>query len=141
MIPLLTGLVTFACSCAATLAGMALHARLPDDHLDSDSKDVVKLVMGLIGTMAALVLGLLVASAQSSYNSQHSNLQQLAADIAQLDHVLTTDQRQTTPATCSTRLSPRPMIVSGLRTEYKQRSSIQAICGPRPIDSTRLFRV
>lgn len=88
MSPLLIGSLTFALSFGASLAGMTLHNRLPDDHLDSDLKDVVKLVMGLIATMAALVLGLLVASAQSSYNSQNGNLQQLAADMSQLDHAL-----------------------------------------------------
>ena len=88
MSPLLIGLATFVSSCGSAFAGMALRARLPADHLDGDSKDVVKLVMGLIATMAALVLGLLVAAAQSSYNTQNGNLQQLAADIAQLDHAL-----------------------------------------------------
>jgi hypothetical protein len=82
------GIVTFACSFGAALVGMALHKRLPDAHLDSESKDVLKLVMGLIGTMSALVLGLLIASAQSAYNSQSGRLQHIAADIIQLDHML-----------------------------------------------------
>ncbi|HTI80549.1 MAG TPA: hypothetical protein VL614_08895 [Acetobacteraceae bacterium] len=68
--------------------GLILHAKLPDDHLDGDSKDVVKLVIGLVATMAALVLGLLIASAQSTYATQNSNVQQLAADVAQLDRIL-----------------------------------------------------
>jgi hypothetical protein len=88
MIELAVGIVTFVCSFGAALVGMALHKRLPDAHLDSESKDVLKLVMGLIGTMSALVLGLLIASAQSAYNSQSGRLQHIAADIIQLDHVL-----------------------------------------------------
>ena len=48
----------FACCFGAAMAGMALAVRLPDRYLDGDSKDVMKLVMGLIATMAALVLGL-----------------------------------------------------------------------------------
>ena len=48
------------------LVGMALRRVLPEDHLTSDAKDVVKLAMGLIATMAALVLGMLVSTAKSS---------------------------------------------------------------------------
>jgi outer membrane protein TolC len=53
-------------SCGA-LFGMLLRRVLPKDHLDNESKDVVKLGMGLVATLAALVLGLLVASAKSQY--------------------------------------------------------------------------
>jgi hypothetical protein len=80
--------VTFFCCFGAALLGMVLHLNIPDHHLDIDSKDVVKLVMGLIATMAALVLGLLIASAKSSFDTQTGNLRQLAADIIQLDQIL-----------------------------------------------------
>ena len=40
---------------------------MPEPHLNSDTKDVVRLSTGLIATLSALVLGLLVASAQASY--------------------------------------------------------------------------
>jgi uncharacterized membrane protein YbhN (UPF0104 family) len=67
---------------------MLLHGRLPDTHLEGDSKDVIKLVMGLIGTMAALILGLLIASANSNYNAQSSELQSLSANAVLLDRLL-----------------------------------------------------
>src|SRR5689334_6579935 len=67
---------------------MVLHVTLPDRHLDADAKDVVKLVMGLIATMAALVLSLLIASAKSSYDTQSGDLKLLSANIVQLDRVL-----------------------------------------------------
>lgn len=88
MIQAIVGAAAFVCCLGAALTGLLLHKRLPDHHLDGESKDVVKLVMGLIGTMAALVLGLLIASAQSSYNAQAASLQKLAADVVHLDHVL-----------------------------------------------------
>lgn len=68
---------------------MTLHVKLPDHHLDSESKDVVKLVMGLIATMAALVLSLLIASASSSYQAQENELQSLSANVILLDRLLT----------------------------------------------------
>jgi Protein of unknown function (DUF4239) len=80
--------IVFATSFAAALLGMLLHAKLPDHHLTTESKDVVKLVMGLIATMAALVLSLLIASANSTYNTQRSELESVSANIVLLDRLL-----------------------------------------------------
>jgi hypothetical protein len=81
--------IAFGCAFGGALAGMLLRIKLPDDHLDTDSRDVVKLVMGLIATMAALVLSLLVASANTAYQAQSSELQSLSANIILLDRMLT----------------------------------------------------
>jgi hypothetical protein len=54
--------LAFACLFGGALLGMSLRRILPEHHL-ADSKDVVKLGMGLIATMSALVLGQLIASA------------------------------------------------------------------------------
>ncbi|MGH6811733.1 MAG: DUF4239 domain-containing protein [Methylocella sp.] len=81
-------LMIFGCTFAAAVFGMVLRKKLPDDHLNEDSKDVIKLVMGLIATMAALVLGLLIASANSSYETQSGELQQVSAAIVELDGIL-----------------------------------------------------
>jgi hypothetical protein len=80
--------VVLGCSFGAAIVGMVLHVKLPDRHLDADSRDVVKLVMGLIGTMAALVLSLLIASASTSYDRQKSELTALSANIVLLDRTL-----------------------------------------------------
>ncbi|MGH7836252.1 MAG: hypothetical protein ACREQC_00350, partial [Candidatus Binataceae bacterium] len=70
------------------LLGMFIRDLLPEHHLSKDSQDVVKLGMGLIGTMSALVLGFLVASAQGSYATRGSELTQMAANTVLLDRVL-----------------------------------------------------
>jgi hypothetical protein len=80
--------IVFVCIFGAGLLGMLLRSALPDHHLTSDSKDAVKVGMGLVGTMAALVLGLLVASAKGSYDTQGAALTQLAANVAVLDRIL-----------------------------------------------------
>lgn len=80
--------VVFACLFGGALLGMVLRALLPAEHLNPDSKDVVKLAMGLVATMAALVLGLLTASAKSSFDTQNSEVQQSAAQIIVLDRAL-----------------------------------------------------
>ena len=68
MSPLLIVLIIFAFIFCSALAGMFINAMLPEHHLNSDSKEVVKLSMGLIATMAALVLGLLTSSAKSTFD-------------------------------------------------------------------------
>jgi hypothetical protein len=80
--------ITFAFVFGGDLLGMALRAVLPDHHLNSDSKDAVKVGMGLVATMAALVLGLLIASAKSSYDTQNSELTDLSSKLVLLDRVL-----------------------------------------------------
>jgi hypothetical protein len=86
--PLAVSLMIFFCTFGAAVSGMILRKKLPVDHLSEDSKDVMKLVMGLIATMAALVLGLLIASANSSYETQSGELQQVSATIVELDGIL-----------------------------------------------------
>lgn len=68
--------------------GMWLGHALPQRHLDSETKDLVKLGVGLIGTMAALLLGLLVASAKSAYDARSNELTQMAANTVLLDRAL-----------------------------------------------------
>jgi hypothetical protein len=67
---------------------MVLRALLPEHHLSQDSRDVVKLGMGLIATITALVLGLLVASAKSSFDTQRNGVARLAGDVQFLDRIL-----------------------------------------------------
>lgn len=80
--------IILGCVFGGTLLGMALRAVLPEQHLSSESKDVVKLGMGLIGTMTALVLGLLIASAKNSFDTQRTGVAQLAANLIMLDRAL-----------------------------------------------------
>ena len=80
--------VVFASVFGGALIGMLIRAILPQQHLSSDSKDVVKLGMALVSTMAAIVLGLLISSAKSSYDAQAAELTEMSAKFALLDRVL-----------------------------------------------------
>ena len=64
----------FACLFGAGLLGVRVRAALPEDHLSTETKDAVKVGMGLVATMAALVLGLLVASTKGSYDTQKNEV-------------------------------------------------------------------
>ncbi|MGD0103588.1 MAG: hypothetical protein ABSC06_06075 [Rhodopila sp.] len=83
-----TASIIFGCSFGAGLLGIVLHVKLPDEHLDASTKDVVKLVMGLIATMAALVLSLLIASGSSSYQGQENEVRSISANVILLDRLL-----------------------------------------------------
>jgi hypothetical protein len=80
--------ISFAFVFGGAMLGMALRTVLPQDHLAADSGNTVKLGMGLVGTMAALVLGLLIASAKSSFDTQNAELTEMSSRIVLLDRVL-----------------------------------------------------
>jgi hypothetical protein len=80
--------VMFACVLVSTLAAMLIARRLPEHHLTGESRDVVKLGLGVIGTLTALVLGLLVAATKGTYDAQFGTVKELAAQIAVLDRAL-----------------------------------------------------
>ena len=88
MNPILFALIVFVLVFAGAIVGTTLHVKLPQHHRDGDSREVIKLVMGLIATIAALVLGLLIASTRSSYDTQEAEVRQLAAHISVLDRIL-----------------------------------------------------
>ena len=88
MSPIATSLLVFVCVFGGALFGMFLRSRLPEHHLSAESQRVVSLGAGIIGTMAALVLGLLVASAKGSYDTQSDEMMDFSSRIVLLDRVL-----------------------------------------------------
>jgi hypothetical protein len=85
---LAVGVVTFACVFGGAVLGLFLRTVLPEHHLREDSKDVVKLVTGLIATLSALVLGLLIASAKTSFDAVNDAFSESAARVILVDRVL-----------------------------------------------------
>ena len=84
----LAALIVFGCLVGAVLLGRTLRRLLPEDHLTADSRDTIKLAMGLVATMTALVLGLLVSSAKGAYDTERSEVIQMAAKVTFLGRVL-----------------------------------------------------
>lgn len=80
--------LVFLCLVAAVLLGRASAQRLAERHLTPETRDTVKLSLGLVATMSALLLGLLVSSAKGAYDSQRQQVDELAAKVALLDRVL-----------------------------------------------------
>jgi hypothetical protein len=83
-----TGLIVFACVFGGTLCGLYLSTKVAAHHLSEDSKDAMKMALGVIGTLAALVLGLLLATAKSSFDAKANGINQISADLLLLDRAL-----------------------------------------------------
>ena len=75
----------FACVLGGALLGMYLGKVLPKHHLGDDANDAIKLSMAMVATLAALVLGLMTASARSSLDDKEHALRGIAAQIILLD--------------------------------------------------------
>jgi hypothetical protein len=88
MSSLAIGGIIFVCIFGGAMLGTLVRSLLPDHHLSGDSKDVLKLSMGLIGTMAALVFSLLIASAKQSYDTRANEVMQASANVVVLDRLL-----------------------------------------------------
>jgi hypothetical protein len=88
MSSLATAAGAFGIVCAAAGLGLLLRRLLPAHHLGADAREVLKLVLDVVATMSALVLGLLVASAKASYDTQQAELFDVTAKMVELDRVL-----------------------------------------------------
>jgi hypothetical protein len=83
----LSGII-FVSTLGGIFLGTLLRRALPRDHLDEHVKDVVRLGVGLVATIAALVLGLLIAAAKSSFDTQTGQVRQITANLILLDNIL-----------------------------------------------------
>ena len=106
---LLISLLIFAIVFGGALLGAVLRPLLSEKHLQPDSKDIVKMATGLIGTLAALVLGLLIASAKGSFDLKTNQIRQMTATIILLDELLAQYGPETTPLRIRLRQSIPPI--------------------------------
>ncbi len=83
-ISLLVSAVVFA----GGLAGLFLNRLLPQDHLTTDTQEVIRLGIGMLSVLASLVLGLLIATAKTSYDSTEHAIRSYAAELALLNETL-----------------------------------------------------
>lgn len=82
-------LVSFAAILIGAAAGMGLRRALPAEWLEGGAKEAIRLGAGLLSTLAALVIGLMIASAKNTFDNQNSNIRQLGTNAALVDQMLT----------------------------------------------------
>lgn len=110
MFPLAVSAIALAVVLGGALVGALLRRALPDHHLADDAKDIIRLGSGLIGTIAALVLGLLIASAKTSYDTKIGEVQHLTADVVLLDQILVQYGPEARPAQDLIRRAVGPFV-------------------------------
>jgi hypothetical protein len=89
--------ITFLCTFGCALLGITVRSALPPAHLSKESQDVVRLGMGLVATMTALLLGLVTAAAKGSFDSQDLAIRNAAAGMLSLDRLLARYGPETQP--------------------------------------------
>ncbi len=116
--------IIFASAFGGAVFGLVLQRIIPASHLQQESKDIIRLGTGLIATMAALVLGLLVGAAKTSFDEERGSFRQLALNVVLLDRSLALFGSESGPA----------------REELKR--TVQAIIeSMRPVDGSESSRM
>jgi hypothetical protein len=88
VILIIIALVVLVIVFCSGLLGMHCGRILPPEHLANETKNVINLATGVVGTLTALVLGLLIATAHSSFTTRNEEVLQIAADVIRLDRLL-----------------------------------------------------
>lgn len=120
--------ITFGCAFGSALLGSFLRDRLPAPHLSRESQDVVRLGMGLVATMTALLLGLVTAAARGSYDVQDTAIKTSAVNLLTLDRHLARYGEATRP----TRDLLRTTVEYRLRTTWPDEGGGTGFGAPLP---------
>ncbi len=102
------GIIAFLCIIGGAVIGWLIRNILPEHHLSGDSRDGVKMMFGMIATMSALVLGLLVSSAKNTFDDMSNAITESSAKIIMLDRAMA----QYGPQTQDIREQLRKLIAS-----------------------------
>jgi hypothetical protein len=120
--PLAISALVFGLVFGGALCAMYFRKVISPDHLSDDVKDVVRLSTGIIGTIAALVLGLLIASAKSSYDARVTQFKQLTTNLVFLDLLLEQYGPETRPMRVGLR-NALPVMIDRIKTEHRGAST------------------
>src|SRR5206468_4609878 len=126
MITTVIATILFLFLVGVTLLGRRVGRYLPEDQLSADSRDAVKLAMGFIATMTAVLLGLLITSAKGNFDTEQSEVMQMASKVAFLDRVLTLYG----PEAADARLKLRDAIADGVRRMWPAKRSDRVQSAP-----------
>jgi hypothetical protein len=84
----LIGLISLAAIFGGVLIGRFVARRLPGHHLSSETQSVVTVSVAVIGTLSALVLGLMITSANSSFSARADEVRELSLQLIRMDRNL-----------------------------------------------------
>jgi len=121
MFSLLVAFIVLVCMLGGLLLGFRFRSRLPLFHLKGDSKDVMITATGMMATLVALIIGLLLSSAKDSYDEASAGLTEMGAKTLTLDYVLSLYGAETK----SVRDNLRIVIASGMERIWHSHSPQQ----------------
>jgi hypothetical protein len=144
------GLGMLAVVFSGAMLGLLLGRRLPSHHMSSETKTAISVSTAVVGTMTALVIGLLISTAHSSFSARNGAVSQLAADITQLDELLRRYGAEAEPARQAlqrytamkvndlTPGRPEGMLSTDSTASLKALEQVQdLILGLKPMDNRR----
>jgi hypothetical protein len=119
--------IVFSSIFASGLAGMAIRRVIPADYLGTGEKEIARLVTGLMTTMAAIVLGMLVSSAKASYDARTNEVAEISSEVVTIDHMLSRYGEETAEIRGQFRL----LVEAGVTRIWPAQSPVQAELRPR----------
>jgi hypothetical protein len=114
------GSTVFALVFGGALLGMQLGRILPQQHLGPDAKDVIKVSTAMVATLAALVLGLLTASASSALDSKETELRSMAGQVILLDRAMANYG----PETAEARTLLRQLVIARVNQVWPEEAMV-----------------
>ena len=88
MINIVVGLISFVVIFSGALTGLFVRRRLPEQHLSSETQSAVTVSVAVIGTLSALVLGLMISAANSSFSKRSDEVRELSLEAIRIDRNL-----------------------------------------------------
>jgi hypothetical protein len=108
--------ITFVGAFGGALLGIYIRTKLPPTHLSKESHDVIRLGMGLVATMTALLLGLVTAAAKGTFDSQDATIRNTASGVITLDRLLARYGPETQP----TRVALRRVVAMRMEAVWPE---------------------
>jgi hypothetical protein len=130
MNPTLVGTIVFACTFGGALLGFWLQKRRKHE-LDLESTETIRHSIGVVATMTALILGLVTASAKSSFDEVTFAVESGARDVLTLDRLLARYGSETS----GIRTAFKDAVAGRIDMVWPQGSSQQAQLDPSSLSS------
>jgi hypothetical protein len=133
-----TALLVFACVLGAFGFGLLVNTRFRKRALSSDSKEAVKQMVGMLSTMTAVVLGLLVSSARDSFDAKSHGIAKMATDMIVLDRALTSYGAEAADIRTLLRQGTEQRVAALWTKDGVQRSNLTSLGIPQLAVETKL---
>lgn len=91
------GMVVLSCTFGGLMVGFAVQKLLPESHRTIETRKVMKLAIGIIGTLGAFVLGLMISGASISFDRQRQEIIEVSTKLVLLDRALARYGPETKP--------------------------------------------